>query len=83
MIDDGNAEHALGPGDGVGIGALAGQEQRAQRAAPRYFLRKAPSGSSFRTARKAVGAVKKATTPYSAITRQKAPASGVPTGLPS
>ena len=31
----------------------------------------------------AVGAVKSALTPYSAITRQKAPASGVPTGLPS
>jgi hypothetical protein len=34
-------------------------------------------------ARKAVGAVNSALTPCSAMTRQKAPASGVPTGLPS
>jgi hypothetical protein len=34
-------------------------------------------------ARRAVGAVKRALTPCSAITRQNAPASGVPTGLPS
>jgi hypothetical protein len=34
-------------------------------------------------ARKAVGAVNSAITLCSAITRQKAPASGVPTGLPS
>ena len=34
-------------------------------------------------ARKAVGAVNSATTPWSEQTRQKAPASGVPTGLPS
>ena len=31
----------------------------------------------------AVGAVKSVRTPWSAITRQKAPGSGVPTGLPS
>ena len=37
----------------------------------------------FLIARKAVGAVKKVLTPYSWITRQKAPASGVRTGLPS
>ena len=41
------------------------------------------SGSSFLMARNAVGAVNRATAPCSAITRQKAPASGVPTGLPS
>jgi hypothetical protein len=34
-------------------------------------------------ARKAVGAVNSTETPCSSITRQKAPASGVPTGLPS
>ena len=34
-------------------------------------------------ARSAVGAVKKDRTLCSAITRQKVPASGVPTGLPS
>ena len=34
-------------------------------------------------ARNAVGAVKKATALCSLITRQNAPASGVPTGLPS
>ena len=43
----------------------------------------APSGSCWRIARNAVGAVNSATTPWSAITRQNAPASGVPTGLPS
>ena len=42
-----------------------------------------PSGSSFRMARNAVGAVKNATALCSDITRQNAPASGVPIGLPS
>ena len=42
-----------------------------------------PSGSSFLIARIAVGAVNRPATPYSAITRQNAAASGVPTGLPS
>ena len=42
-----------------------------------------PSGSSFLMARNAVGAVNIALTPWSAITRQNTPASGVPTGLPS
>ena len=46
------------------------------------FLRFA-SGSSFFTARKAVGAVKNVFTLCSEITRQNAPASGVRTGLPS
>ena len=44
---------------------------------------KLPSGSSLRMARKAVGAVKKATALCSEMTRQNAPASGVPTGLPN
>ena len=48
-----------------------------------YFLMNSPFGSSFLMARKAVGAVNSATTPCCAITRQNAPASGVPTGLPS
>ena len=43
----------------------------------------APAGSSFFIARMAVGAVNSAVTPYWATTRQNAPASGVPTGLPS
>ena len=42
-----------------------------------------PSGSSFLIARNAVGAVNSALTLCSATTRQNAPASGVPTGLPS
>src|SRR5574340_1630206 len=41
------------------------------------------SGSSFFTARNAVGAVKNDFTPYSAHTRHNAPASGVMMGLPS
>jgi hypothetical protein len=44
---------------------------------------KLPSGSSLRIARKAVGAVKKATALCCDMTRQNAPASGVPIGLPS
>ena len=42
-----------------------------------------PSGSARRIARSAVGAVKKERTPWSSMSRQNAPASGVPTGLPS
>ena len=42
-----------------------------------------PAGSSFLMARKAVGAVKSVFTPCSEMTRQNAPGSGVPTGLPS
>ena len=42
-----------------------------------------PSGSSFLMARNAVGAVKNATALCSEMTRQNAPASGVPIGLPS
>lgn len=43
----------------------------------------APSGSSFLIARMAVGAANSTFTRCCAATRQKAPASGVPTGLPS
>ncbi len=42
-----------------------------------------PAGSARLIARIAVGAVNITSTPWSAQTRQKAPASGVPTGLPS
>ena len=42
-----------------------------------------PSGSCCRIPRNAVGAVNSVSTPCSAITRQNAPASGVPTGFPS
>ena len=48
-----------------------------------YFANSLPSGSSFLMARNAVGAVNIAAHRCSAITRQNAPASGVPTGLPS
>jgi hypothetical protein len=48
-----------------------------------YGASSLPSGSSFFTARIAVGAVNNALASYSDTTRQKAPASGVPTGLPS
>lgn len=46
-------------------------------------LKKWLDGSSLRIARKAVGAVKRTLTLYSARRRQKVPALGVPTGLPS
>lgn len=45
--------------------------------------KKSLSGSSRRTARSAVGAVKSEFTRYSEQMRQKVPASGVPMGLPS
>ena len=48
-----------------------------------YLRMKVPSGSSLRMARNAVGAVNSATALWSDITRQNAPASGVPIGLPS
>jgi hypothetical protein len=48
-----------------------------------YFRMCSPLGSSRLMARKAVGAVKKAFTPCREQTRQNAPGSGVPTGLPS
>ncbi len=41
------------------------------------------SGSAFRMARRAVGAVKSTFTWWSSMTLQNAPASGVPTGFPS
>ncbi len=48
-----------------------------------YFLISSPLGSSRLMARKAVGAVKRLRTPCWEMIRQKTPASGVPTGLPS
>ena len=48
-----------------------------------YFGMKSPFGSCCRIARNAVGDVNSAATLCSDATRQKAPASGVPTGLPS
>ena len=48
-----------------------------------YLLSSVASGSALRMARIAVGAVNNAFTPCSPMTRQNAPASGVPTGLPS
>ena len=56
---------------------------RVRRDERSYLPMNAPSGSSFLIARKAVGAVNRTETLCSAITRQKAPGSGVPTGLPS
>ena len=56
---------------------------RVRRLETSYAERSRPVGSSFLTARKAVGAVNIACTAYSETTRQNAPASGVPTGFPS
>jgi hypothetical protein len=72
----------LCPGDGRRIGTLAGEKEGAESgeivfADERAIRIVAPDRA------KAVGAVKKATAPCSAMTRQKAPASGVPTGFPS
>lgn len=46
-------------------------------------LKKRSLGSSFRMARMAVGAVNRVLTLCLSMMRQKVPASGVPTGLPS
>lgn len=47
-----------------------------------YVLPMAASGSCWRMARMAVGAVNMEAAPCSDRTRKKAPGSGVPTGLP-
>ena len=67
---------------------VSGSARSPARKSARNRDRSCPSssfafGSSFWIARKAVGAVNRVTTPCSAMTRQYAPASGVPTGLPS
>ncbi len=56
---------------------------RVSRQLRSYLPMNSPFGSSRLIARKAVGAVNSALTLCSEITRQKVPASGVPTGLPS
>ena len=82
MVDDRHLELLLGPRDGRRIGALAGEKQGAKP--PEVVgADQLPSGSSRLIARNAVGAVKKTRTSCSSMTRQKAPASGVPTGFPS
>ncbi len=68
--------------------SVSGSQRSPARKRARSFDRScsraiAPSGSTRLIARIAVGAVNITCTPWSAITRQKAPASGVPTGLPS
>ncbi len=82
MIDDRDPQLRLGPGDGGRIGALAGEKQGAEPAEI-AAADEPTSGSSRLIARNAVGAVKSTRTPCCSMTRQKAPASGVPTGLPS
>lgn len=66
--------------------ALASKEQsfeRSQTSALANLGKKSLLGSSFLVARSAVGAANIVFTLYSSTTRQKADASGVPTGLPS
>ena len=79
----GTLQLVFGPVQRVGIAALAGEEERAEAREIVACAMCSPFGSSLLMARKAVGAVKSALTPCCAITRQKAPGSGVPTGLPS
>ncbi len=81
MVDSG-LSRLRRPGQRVGIASLAGQEERPQ---PREVVAAhvVCTGSSRLIALIAVGAVNNTSTPWSAQTRQKAPASGVPTGLPS
>ena len=64
-------------------GSVCSPARNARRQDVSWAAPSSAFGSTFLTARKAVGAVKKTSTPCSAITRKKAPASGVPTGLPS
>ena len=82
MVDHRHAELLLRPAQRLGVAALAGEEERAetgQVVAPDV----ASFGVLLRIARIAVGAVNSVETPCCEMTRQKAPASGVPTGLPS
>jgi len=82
MVDDGDPEMLFGPLQRRRVGALAGEKQSAKlrqvvavnELALRILLLDGAEGG---------GAVKSAATPCSETTRQKAPASGVPTGFPS
>ena len=83
VIDDRDAQLLRRPVIGAGVEPFAGLEQILQRRQVVASSDAVPSGSSFLIARIAVGAVNNAFTPCSDATRQNAPASGVPTGLPS
>ena len=63
--------------------ALSPARNKLSKLLKSYFEKNLPSGSSFLIALKAVGAVNKDLTLQSDMIFQKAPASGVPTGLPS
>ena len=73
----------LRPDDRVRVGPLAREVDRPQRPRGRTSSDELALRVFALDARKAVGAVKKLLTLCSEITRQKVPASGVPTGLPS
>jgi len=67
--------------DGKGYAIIEERDKKRQRL---YKVGDKVGGATIvRIARNAVGATKKLLTRCSAITRQNAPASGVPTGLPS
>ena len=79
----GTRKRLPGPFEGVGVAALPGEEERLEVAERSYLVLNSSVESSLLIARKAVGAVKSVFALCCEITRQKAPASGVPTGLPS
>jgi hypothetical protein len=78
----GHAELLLRPFDGVGVGAFAREEERFQR---RQVVVAHQRPARVVALDRAEGGRRgeEALDPCSAITRQKVPASGVPTGLPS
>ena len=82
MVDHRHAEDPLGPVQGLRVGPFAGQEQGAEPA--QIVPREQPAlvvGLADRTQRGGRG--EQHLDAMLAITRQYAPASGVPTGLPS
>lgn len=82
MVDDRYAEMLVRPVVRLRVEPLPARNN-VRNVSSGYFASSAASGSTFLMARIAVGAVNSAFTPCSEITRQNAPASGVPTGLPS
>ena len=67
----------------VSVSSRSPAANRVRRLEMSYLSSSFASGSAFRMARSAVGAVNSTLTLWSWMTRQNAPASGVPTGLPS
>jgi hypothetical protein len=82
VVDHRHPDCVFGPVQGVGIEALAGQKKGLEIGQV-VFFHQFGIGVLALDGPKAVGAVNMDFDLVLAITRQKTPASGVPTGLPS